>query len=158
VSFHGALPVGVESLCETMDVGLAASVAEDEVVSALNRVLPSGLRIVRAEGPPRPPKPPRVAQMVYQVESPTPVFAAATAADFMACQEFPVIRRRPKGERTVDVRKLVADLAVSDAHHLTLRLCWAEKDNLKVTELLGSIFTLTGPQTRDLHIVKVQVM
>jgi radical SAM family uncharacterized protein/radical SAM-linked protein len=158
VSFHGALPVGVESLCETMDVGLDVEVGGDEVITRLNPALPSGLIIVSAQGLPRALKPPRVEQMVYQVESPSPVFAVAAAAAFLACEEFPVLRRRPKGERTVDVRKLVANLEVPDAHHLTLHLRQAEKDNLKVTELLRSIFTLTESQARDLHIVKVQVM
>jgi radical SAM family uncharacterized protein/radical SAM-linked protein len=158
VAFHGALPVGVESLCETLDAGLAIEISSEEVVTRLNEVLPSGLRIVSAEGLPRAQKPPRVEQTVYQVESFSPLFATAAAADFLACGEFPVIRRRPKGERTVDVRNLVAALEVLDAHHLTLRLCRAEKDNLKVTELLRSIFTLTESQSRDLHIVKVQVM
>jgi radical SAM family uncharacterized protein/radical SAM-linked protein len=158
VAFHGALPVGVASLCETMDVGLSAEVDGDELITGLNQALPSGLRIVSAQGLPRALKPPRVEQVVYGVESPAPVFAAQAAANFLACEEFPVIRRRPKGERTVDVRPLVADLEVPDAHHLTLRLRQAEKDNLKVTELLKSIFTLTEPQARDLHIVKVQVM
>ena len=157
VAFHGALSLGVESLCETMDVGLAAEVDASEVVSRLNRVLPAGLRILTAEAFPRAPKPPRVEQLVYQVESPSPVFAAPAAAAFLESREFPVIRRRPKGERTVDVRRLVAALEVQDARHLTVRLHPAEKDNLKVTELLGSIFALTEVQTRDLHIVKMQV-
>jgi radical SAM family uncharacterized protein/radical SAM-linked protein len=158
VAFHVALPVGVESLCETMDVGLAAEVGADEVIARLNQVVPLGFRIVSGQKLPRSLKPPRVAQTLYRVESDSPVFATAAAAAFLACEEFPVIRRRPKGERTVDVRGLVADLEVADDHHLTLLLIQAEKDNLKVTELLKSIFSLTEAQTRDLHIVKVQVM
>jgi hypothetical protein len=85
------------------------------------------------------------------------VFAPEAAAAFLDSREFPVVRRRPKGERTVDVRPLVADLKVLDARHLTLRLNYSDKDNLKAGELLGSIFTLTASQTRDLHIVKIQV-
>jgi radical SAM family uncharacterized protein/radical SAM-linked protein len=158
VAFHGALPLGVESSCETMDVGLTAEVGMGDLVSRLNRVLPAGLRILIAEALPRAPKPPRVEQSEYQVESPSPVFAAAAAAAFLECREFPVIRRRPKGERTVDVRPLVAALEIQDPHHLTLRLRQAEKDNVKVTELLGSIFTLTDSQIRDLQIVKMRVI
>jgi radical SAM family uncharacterized protein/radical SAM-linked protein len=158
VAFHGALPLGVESLCETMDVGLAASMAAADLVRALNRALPEGFKVLSVRGLPGTPKPPRVEQVFYQVEAPESVFGEAAATDFLAAREFPVVRRRPKGERTVDVRKLVAALEVSDAHHLTLRLRPADKDNLKVTELLGSIFTLTESQTRDLHIVKMQVM
>ena len=141
-----------------MDVGLAAEVGAGVVVTRLNQVLPAGLRILIAEALPRAPKPPRVEQLEYRVESLSPVFSAAVAAAFLECREFPVIRRRPKGERTVDVRRLVAVLEVLDAHHLKLCLYQAEKDNLKVTELLGSIFALTESQARDLHITKLQVM
>ncbi len=158
VAFHGALPVGVASLCETMDVGLAAEVGANDVVARLNQVLPPGLRILSAVGLPRAPKPPQVEQMTYQVESPSPVFTAVTAADFMACQDFPVVRRRPKGERTVDLRPLVAALEILDACHLHLQLHKTEKNNLKVTEVLSNIFTLSEPQTQDLRIVKVQVI
>jgi radical SAM-linked protein len=158
VAFHGALPLGVESLCETLDVGLAAQVGAAELASRLNRVLPAGMKILSAEALPGAPKPPRRAQSVYEVESPQPVFAAPAAAAFLDSREFPVVRRRPKGDRTVDVRVLVAALETADACHVKLALHQAEKGNLKVTELLGSIFALTDPQVRDLQIVKVQVI
>ena len=158
VAFHGALPLGVESLCEIMDVGLAAEVDPGEVVASLNRALPAGVRILTAAGLPRGAAPPPMAQMVYQVGSPDPVFAAAAAADFLNSREFPVVRRRPKGDRTINVRPLVAALEVIDGCHLRLGLNQAEKDNLKVTELLGAIFSLTASQVRDLQIVKVQVI
>jgi radical SAM family uncharacterized protein/radical SAM-linked protein len=158
VSFHGALPVGVESLCETMDVGLAAVVGVNDLIARLNEVLPPGLRVFRAEGLPQTRKPPRVEQMVYRVESPKPVFAVATAAKFMDSHEFSVVRRRPKGDRTVDLRRLVAAFEVLDAGKLQLHLYNSEKNNLKVTEVLSNIFTLTEPQTQDLRIVKVQVI
>ena len=48
VSFYDALPLGVESLAETMDVALAAPVPEDTLVSTLNRVLPPGLKVLEA--------------------------------------------------------------------------------------------------------------
>jgi radical SAM-linked protein len=158
VAFQGALPLGLESLCETMDLSLAADVPVGEVVTRLSRVLPAGLTILSAEGFLRAPKPPPVEQMVYQAASPHPVFAADAAADFLACGEYPVVRRRPKGDRTVDLRPLVAALSVLDARHLELRLRHQEKDNLKVTEVLQNIFKLTESQTQDLHIVKIQVL
>ena len=158
VAFHGALPVGVESLCETLDLALADQVGSGEVVSHLNRVLPVGLKVLQAHRLPRPPKPPRVEQMVFQVVSPDAVFAADAAAGFLERQEFPVIRRRPKGERTVDLRRLVAALEIQDARNLRLCVNQAEKANLKVTEIISNIFELTESQTQDLHIVKLQVI
>jgi hypothetical protein len=113
--------------------------------------------VLTAVACPRAPKPPRLEQLVYQVESPSPVFAAAAAAAFLDTREFLMVRRRPKGERTVDVRRLVAALEVPDDRHVTLRLQQADKDNLKVAEVLAGIFSLTEAQTRDLQMVKIQV-
>jgi len=158
VAFHGALPVGVESLCETMDVALAEAREAPDLIARLNQALPPGIRILQAEWLPRPGKPPQIEQLVYQVESPEPVCAESAAAKFLECREYPVTRRRPKGERTVDVRPLVAALEVQDARHLHLRLHNPEKDNLKVSEIMRAVFQLTDSQTQDLQIVKVKVI
>jgi hypothetical protein len=48
VSFYDALPLGVESLAETMDVELAGPVPEATLLSVLNRVLPPGLKVLQA--------------------------------------------------------------------------------------------------------------
>jgi radical SAM family uncharacterized protein/radical SAM-linked protein len=158
VAFHGALPVGVESLCETLDVALAAEISSAEIKTRLNRVLPAGLKILSATGLSRDKKPPQVEQSLFQVNSPAALFDAAAAADFLERPEFPVIRRRPKGERRVDVRRLVGALEVLDARNLQVCVITSEKANLKVTEILGHIFALTESQTQDLHILKKQVM
>ena len=70
VSFHGALPVGVESLAETLDVELAASLEPASLVQTLNRVLPPGLKILAAVGLPKRLAPPRLETVVYRVEQP----------------------------------------------------------------------------------------
>jgi len=158
VCFHGALPVGVESLCETMDVGLAAEISIGEVVARVNRVMPPGIKILSGQGFLRPPKPPRVEHLVYQVESLDPVFNPARAAAFLETRQFPALRRRPKEERRVDVRRLVAALEVPDTRQVKLHLRQADRDNLKVTEVLGSIFGLNDSQVRDLHVIKTQVL
>jgi len=158
VAFHGALPVGVESLCETMDVALVQEMEFCPLVTSLNQAFPRGLRILSTEKLPRSPKPPRPEQLVYQVESPDPVFAEPVASNFLDSRELLTIRHRPKGKRTVDVRRLVAALEVLGECEVHLRLYNPERDNLKVTEILGAIFQLTEAQTQDLHIVKLQVL
>jgi len=158
VAFHGALPVGVESLCETLDVALADEVSSGEIVTSLNRVLPAGLEILSVANLPQNRQPPRVEQTVFQVASPDAVFDAAIAGEFLERREFPVTRRRPKGEQSVDVRGLVGGLEIRDAQNLELRVITAQKANLKVTEILGHVFALTESQTQDLHIVKKQVI
>jgi radical SAM family uncharacterized protein/radical SAM-linked protein len=156
VSFHDALPVGVESLAEVMDVELAEAVPEAALVATLNRVLPPGVQVLEARRLSRRQTPPGREGAVYEVASPAPVFAAQAAAHFLTQAEFLVSRRRPKQEQLLDLRPLVAGLTVVDALHLHLDLRRREKGNIKVTDALAAIFALNDDQARELRIVKIK--
>jgi len=156
VSFHGALPVGVESLGETLDLELAQQVDEGAVMDRLNLALPPGLQILQAARLPGRLAPPRFESAVYQVASEGPVFQSQDAARFLARDEFPVTRRRPKKEKIIDLRPLVAKLQVTDPQNLELHLRILERDNLKATDALAAIFSLTDDQTRGLRILKMR--
>lgn len=156
VSFYDALPLGVESLAETMDVALAAPVPEGTLVSTLNRVLPPGLKILLAARLTKRLGPPGQLGALYQVESPEPVFEAEAAAHFLAQTEFMVTRHRPKEDQRLDLRPLVAGLTVLDPLHLELDLRRQEKGNVKVTDALTAIFALSDDQARELRILKIK--
>jgi radical SAM-linked protein len=156
VSFHGALPVGVESLAETLDIELAGNLGACCLVETLNRVLPPGLKILTAVRLPRRTPPPHLHLSLYQVEAEASVFTVAAAESFLAQTEAPVIRRRPREEKTVDLRRLVARLEVVDPTHLQVGLRHLEKDNIKVTDAVGAIFALDEDQVRDLLVLKLQ--
>lgn len=156
VSFHGALPVGVESLAEVMDVELTGPVPVETLVATLNRVLPSGVKVLEARPLSRRHGPPKPESAIYEVASPHPFFEAAAAARFLAQTEFLVTRHRPQGDERVDLRPLVADLTVLDPLHLHLNLRRQEKGNVKVTDALAAIFALNNDQARELRIVKIK--
>ncbi|MBM4273008.1 MAG: TIGR03960 family B12-binding radical SAM protein [Deltaproteobacteria bacterium] len=156
VSFHRALPVGMQSLGETMDVELAAAMGACGLVEVLNRAMPPGLKILSAARLPKRLPPPRVKSATYQVESPEPVFSPEAALRFLSQEEFPVTRKRPKEERTVDLRPQVARLEFLDPHEVQLEMLLAEKDNLKPADALAAIFGLDQGQAQDLEILKVK--
>jgi radical SAM-linked protein len=156
VSFYDALPLGVESLVETMDLELAAPVPEDVLVSTLNRVLLPGLKVLHACRLTRRLPPPGQAGALYQVASRDPLFEAGAAAHFLAQAEFMVTRLRPKEDQRLDLRRLVAGLTVLDPRHLELDLRRQAKGNLKVTDALAAIFALSGDQAHELRILKTK--
>lgn len=156
VSFHGALPVGLESLGETMDLELAAARSTSLLVETFNRVLPQGLRVLDAVALPRRLPPPRPDLAVYRVESPEPVFSRQGVEQFLGREELWLIRRSPKEERPVDLRPLVERLTVADARHLELHLRLREKDNPKASEACARIFSLSEDQSRELRILKMR--
>jgi radical SAM family uncharacterized protein/radical SAM-linked protein len=156
VAFHGALPVGVESLAETLDLELARESCGCTLVVSLNKVLPSGLKILNALRLPRRPPPPRPDISLYYVEMEEPIFQEQLAEDFLALEAALVTRRRPREERAVDLRPLVASLTVVDPYHLQLGLRQREKDNIRVTDAVAAIFALSEDQARDLQILKLK--
>jgi len=156
VSFYDALPLGVESLAETMDLELSTPMPENQLVSALNRALPPGLKVLQAIRLSRRLAPPGQGGAVYEVESRDPVFGAAAAADFLAQTEFMVTRHRPKEDQRLDLRGLVARLTVLDPLRLELDLRRQAQGNFKVTDALAAIFHLRDDQARELRIVKLK--
>lgn len=155
-AFHGALPVGVESLTETLDLTLADTASEDQVREQLNRALPPGLRILAVRRLPGKPKPPRLEAVLYQVTSAEPLFHEEKAARFLSRSEVWITRPRPKKTVEVDVRRLVAGLEVANPCELRLILRHSEKHNLKVIEIVEAVFDLNKEQSTDLRILKIR--
>ncbi len=156
-AFHGALPVGVESQAETLDLALAAAVSERQVLEGLNQALPPGLKILQVRHLPGKPKPPRLEAVLYRVTSPQAVFREEKAARFLAQKEVWVMRPRPKRTTQVEVRSLVAHLKVASPREALLTLRCSEKDNLKVAEIVEAVFDLSKEQSADLEIIKLRV-
>jgi radical SAM family uncharacterized protein/radical SAM-linked protein len=156
VSFHGALPLGVESLAEVLDLELTENLDSARLAASLSAVLPPGVKILQAVVLVQR-KSPRPEEARYRVESPEPLFAGEVAEQFLARAEFPVTRRRPKEERIIDLRRLVVHLTVPDPSHAELTMRLVEKDNVKVMDALAAIFNLSEGRARELRILKVQV-
>ena len=156
VAFHGALPVGVASLAETLDLALTAQLDEDSLGSQLNQTMPPGLEILEVRRLIGKPKPPRIEAAIYWVRSPEPMFVADKAVHFLAQKEVWVERQRPKQTKMVEVRRLTSQLEVVNPQEVHLTLKVSERDNLKVAEVIVAIFGLDADQVTALEILKVE--
>jgi radical SAM-linked protein len=145
----------VESLAETLDLALAETPGESGIEEHLNRVLPPGLKILQVERLPGKRKPPHLASAIYQVLSPEPVFAPERTARFLAQEEVWVTRQRPKQAKLVEMRRLVSAVEVVNSREVKLTINVSEKDNLKVTEIIGAIFELGVDQSTALQVLKI---
>ncbi len=120
LKFGPPLPVGVAGLRECLD--LALTHAHPGWDDELNRALPHGLRVVRqvAVGGQTPPSIDKgIARFSYRIELPAPEGGGPAAQDvaarieeFLAAKTRPHVRRRPKGDVTLDLRALVPDGAL----------------------------------------------
>ncbi len=154
VSFHGALPVGVESLLETMDIELRQPYPELDVAAKLNQVMPSGIKIVSVEqlsGNKVCPKPDR---HFYEVQSLEPLFSSEKVENFLNTTEFAALRKKPKETKSIDIRPLVSAIRLHNPSKLEIMINTRDKDNLKINDLVGAIFNLTATEALQLKILK----
>jgi radical SAM-linked protein len=156
ISFPDALPTGVESDAEIIDLKLCRPVRPEALAAALNAELPEGFAVLRAEQVPWKTPAPAVCitETVYQVSLPAsaPTDLARRLADFLAAGQVLVQRARKNREETVDLRSGVRDLKL-------------EQDVLSLTLAKGSptllaayLLDLAQERVAELGIRKVEVL
>jgi len=110
VSFSQALPVGVESGCESFDMDLARPLASmEETVALLNSCLPATIRVTAIMLAPRTVV--RSSLTRYTVTARTyPDNLAEKIADFLGRESFVIDRFRKNRHKDLDLRPLVSRL------------------------------------------------
>jgi len=156
VSFYGALPLGVESLAEVMDLELAGDIPAPDLAARLNACLPPGIRILTVTPLPRKLPAPVFSHHHWSLDSSEALFQPEAIAAFHQRRPFLVEQRKPKGTVQIDLHDLVADLRQKSGHSLEVTLKYRERHNLKVAAVAQAIFGLSGEQTKTLHIIKRQ--
>jgi radical SAM family uncharacterized protein/radical SAM-linked protein len=126
IGFGDALPLGVSSAAELVDLDLAAPYAAAAALQALNRELPAGIEVLAAQAIDRraPSAAATLATATYRVPLPAacPPDLPARLATFLAATSV-VVERLKKGRAiTIDLRPWVTALALDDqALWLTLQ-------------------------------------
>lgn len=121
VSFPDALPVGVASTGEYAELTFAAPIRADDALARLSTTLPEGMDILTyAEVPAGAPKLASLlrATLWELVWPPVDATALTTLLEqrcdtLLAATSHEVVRHRPDGDRTLDVRPAVVSLAVA---------------------------------------------
>ncbi len=126
IGFGDALPLGVTSAAELVDLDLAAPYSAAAALTALNRELPAGIAVLAAQpiGRHEPSAAASLATALYRVPLPVPHPAGLTerVTAFLAAETV-VVERRKKGRAlAIDLRPWVVTLHLADeALWLTLQ-------------------------------------
>ena len=156
ISFPDALPTGVESDAEIIDLELFRPRSAREIVEALNEQLPEGFKVLEGASLPWQTPSPSVSikEVMYRVNLPTeaPEDLDRRLEDFLAAGEVPV--RRDKGGKkvNVDLRPDVVDLQCAD-NALLLTMVKGSP-----TQLTAHLLGLTAEEVRSLRIRKTAVV
>ncbi len=121
VSFPDALPVGAESTGEYAELTFAAPIAAESDLARLSEQLPDGMHITTyMEVPAGAPKLARMLQATLWELTWPPVDAVELvpllqrrSRELMDRERVEVVRRRPDGDRTLDIRPALLAMATS---------------------------------------------
>lgn len=140
ISAGPALPVGVESEAEFIDVELNSRMSVAEIVSNINKNLPDGMRVLDVAPLGLTDKSIEASQGVvcYEVRGLTHDIQEKVKT-FESAQKFPF--RRVRGEKALDVdlKGYVARLAVFADNVVEINLA-SFQPAIKITEVVGAIF------------------
>jgi radical SAM family uncharacterized protein/radical SAM-linked protein len=142
ISFAAALPVGTESLHETMDIQVYDSEPASTMQNNLAHQLPAGIRILSMSELTTEAKGPRLKESCYEIALKGAEISGAVMAEFLRSEAFPVLKKGKKGEKILDVRPLVKSMEVLESGRVRLVLNHVQGPELKPAEILKSVFTL----------------
>lgn len=115
ISYANAAPTGAASEAEYIEIGLAEHRDIDDLLTALNAAMPTGLDIVDAVEARTPDLVNRLEASVWQLEFPEMEVQQVQAAvdKLLAATEIPVERMTKNGVRRFDARSPIANAQVS---------------------------------------------
>lgn len=141
MALASALPLGVTSECELLDVSLRAPAAPDTLVDRLAAVSPEGLRIYDIYEMPlsAPALQPLVRSAEYQVRfssGAVPDALRARVAALLSTEALVQLSEHKGRVRSADLRPLIYELAVDEHNTLLAHIAAGEQGNLRVRDLL----------------------
>lgn len=157
INFPSALAVGVEGLCESVEITLSEPVNVSEIEERLSDQLPEGLIIIDVRSmDDREPK-----MHVEEVDYSVPISnddtesVRAKIVDFLAADSWLVERTNRHGTKQVDIRPGVHALELND-NHLTMRLETTQSFNVRPREVL-SLLGIEDLETQGKWLTRTRV-
>lgn len=167
ISFGPALPMGIESEEEFVDLELSEQLAADEVGSRLDAELPRGFRVRRAEAIELRATSIdadirafryRVALESLPREKQRLEFITACLSAYQRAAMFPLRKHSRSGEKLVDAKQFVASVALSTPFALSLELRMTEAGTIKPHDFVGLLLELNAEETKVLHLRKIETL
>jgi radical SAM-linked protein len=146
VSFASALAVGMESVCECVEMGMARNVAPDEFLMRIAKALPPGLEARRAVvlGENKPKLMAALYAAEYTVDVEGDRDAVAQAVHDMMAETQVMADKTTKGViKRIDIRRMIEDISWKDGW-LVLRLAAAQEGTLRPELVLEELCRRVG--------------
>jgi radical SAM-linked protein len=162
-AFSPALPLGMESDAEVVDVDLSEIVPPENVRVSFNEQMPEGIEIIDAVSLAR--RAPSIGSEIcafrYRIDA-TALFADSgrdavqrRIDAFLSAADFPLSKHAKGATRLVNARPFVLELALGDDASIELIIAFGASGTLKPNELLGAILELSPEAVSALRVRKI---
>jgi len=167
IVFGPALPLGMKSLLEYVDLELEKYVAPEELCALLDRELPQGIRIRSSKEIPL--KMLAISDSLYETSyrvrgETEQVFgrcsiseANAVVEDFFRRTSYPLTRIRNGKQSIVDLRHVLKQITIVDDREVSLVVTIVPGMNVRPAEIMTALFGLSDVECLNLDITKTEM-
>jgi radical SAM-linked protein len=156
LSFASALPVGTESLHETLEVQWHEPPPDGACVKRISEQLPSGLEIKALEVLGRGAGSLKVRENHYQITFNGVSVGEGDLRGFLAASSCPALKKGKRGDQSVDARAQVASARFIAGSTLHLALKTVQGPALKPLEIVKQIFRLSDDELEGTSVLKIR--
>ncbi len=155
VSFDDALPIGMESLNESLYLIVCGSVKPDAVITDLNNHLPEGLSVKDCQISSSKPAIKQQKSATYLVELKEGCFDKQKLNDFIKSSDFVQTRVNRKGKiKKIDFKDLVLKINLTGPCRMMIRLRSEPGRTARPFEIIKGIFNLSEEIIKQATIIK----
>ena len=155
ISFGDALPLGLESRVEEMEVVLRQPLTTSEICSRLNAELPPGLEVLEAEEKHKSTRQTASIVIRYEAMLSGESWPGEGFRRFHSQSLAPLRQKSKRGETIIALVDRVLGLESLDPHRIRLTLTQDAGGNIRIRDLLTHIFGLPEQKVLDARIIKV---
>jgi len=156
VSFACALPVGTESLQETIDIELAESLDIPSSKKCIDQQLPPGINVTLIEEITLDKKKQRLKESHFLITLNGAELNKEDLEEFLKSDYFAVVKVNKKGEHRINVRPLVKSMSLIPPNKIKLALKHTAGPELKPAEIVKTLFSLKDLHVNDIKTVKTK--
>lgn len=156
VSFACALPVGVESMQETVDIQLSESQAVSSIKQRINRQLPSGIAVTSVEEILLSKKKGQLKESYFLISLNGFELKEEDVDRFLNSDYFPIVKVGKKGEHEINARPLVKSMKLALPNKISLDVKHTSGPQLRPDQIVKGVFSLKDSQVKGIKIIKTR--
>ncbi len=156
VVFAHALPVGTESLHETVDIKISQALDVSFLKRNINKQLPDGIKITDVEELVSSKKACQIKESHFLITVVGVKLNDNIIERFLRSDCFPVIKNGKKGSREIDARPLVKSMDLIAPDTIKLVMEHLDGPGLKPSEIINAVFSLKNSNGEYISILKTR--